>query len=144
MSSEIDQNQMKVVILKLLDKAGMDERLTLRLLRNKAEDKLKLDRGSLKVKRDYIKTIIMKWWRANKNATSSSSKPTEPEQTSPEIEKEWKLLVKVAKAAGKWPAISKHLNNDSYSSKVKSLRKRFAIILLKYFIKVLFHNTDIV
>ena len=59
--TEIDVDKMRALVIKLLDKAGEDPRLTPRLLRNKMEDKMNLERGALKVKRELIKTLIVKW-----------------------------------------------------------------------------------
>ena len=59
--TEIDVDKMRTLVVKLLDKAGEDPRLTPRLLRNKMEDKMNLERGALKVKRELIKTLIVKW-----------------------------------------------------------------------------------
>jgi hypothetical protein len=46
-----NNNDFKSVIFKLLDKAGKDPRLTPRILREKAEQRLSLNKGDLKSKR---------------------------------------------------------------------------------------------
>ena len=71
MSRDVDMDEVKIIVLKLLDKAGTDPRLTPRILRNKTEDKLKLERGDLNPKREYIKKLIYKWWKANGFSTNS-------------------------------------------------------------------------
>jgi ElaB/YqjD/DUF883 family membrane-anchored ribosome-binding protein len=60
--AENDEQRMLQTITKLLDKAGKDPRLTPRILREKAEQRLELAKGSLKSKREKIKDIIYKWW----------------------------------------------------------------------------------
>ena len=57
-ATEYDEKVMRSIILKLLDKAGTDKRLTLRILRNKTEEKMKLQKGILKEKRDFLGTGI--------------------------------------------------------------------------------------
>jgi phage-related tail protein len=53
-------------ITKLLDKAGKDPRLTPRILREKAEQRMELNKGDLKTKREKIKDIIYDWWKKQK------------------------------------------------------------------------------
>jgi phage-related tail protein len=53
-------------ITKLLDKAGKDPRLTPRILREKAEQRMELNKGDLKPKREKIKDIIYDWWKKQK------------------------------------------------------------------------------
>ncbi len=68
MSSSSDSNQLPpeadvfVLVVKLLDKAGKDPRLTIRILREKAESRLQLKKGSLKPLRPKIKDCVVKWW----------------------------------------------------------------------------------
>ena len=162
--AEIDQAQVKIIVLKLLDKAGNDPRLTPRILRNKVEDKMNIERGGLKVKRDYIKTLIYKWWKVNHpestitgaplsaikaaatasavsssgsssssankgdkgkvvSSTSTASATAPPEVT--EEEKEWKALIRVAKAGDKWPLLGKGLKEVDIKEKITELRKRY-------------------
>jgi hypothetical protein len=52
-------------IIKLLNKAGQDPRLTPRVLRKKLEEKMKLSEGSLKDNREDIKKSILKWFKKN-------------------------------------------------------------------------------
>lgn len=64
------EEQLLQTITKLLDKAGRDPRLTPRLLREKAEQRLTLTKGDLKPQRERIKTIICDWWQAQKQLQS--------------------------------------------------------------------------
>jgi hypothetical protein len=73
--------------MKLLWKAGTDPRVTPRLLREKAEDRLKISRGTLKPMRNYIKDIVMDWHSDRMEKLGADIK----------------LLVKLAKAAGFGP-----------------------------------------
>ncbi len=52
------------VVLKLLQKAGKDPRLTPRLLREKSAQRLGVDKDTLKPYRNKIKDIIMEWYDA--------------------------------------------------------------------------------
>lgn len=61
----IDIDKLKGVVLKLLDRAGADRRLTPGILRRKAEQKMKLEEGSLKTMKPNIMRYITKWWDAN-------------------------------------------------------------------------------
>jgi phage-related tail protein len=60
--------QLAQTVTKLLDKAGKDPRLTPRLLREKAEQRLTLTKGELKPQRERIKNIICEWWQKQRNA----------------------------------------------------------------------------
>ena len=59
---------MQATVTKLLDKAGSDPRLTPRILREKAEQRMNLLKGDLKPNRERIKDIIYEWWRVRKSA----------------------------------------------------------------------------
>ncbi len=83
-SSLPTRDSLSEVVMKLLNKAGTDPRVTPRMLREKAEDRLKLSRGTLKPMRNDIKDMVMEWHNQRM------------EQVSNDI----KLLVKLAKAAG--------------------------------------------
>ena len=54
----IDAVQLTSVLNKLLDKAGTDARLTPRLLREKAEQRMKLEPGQLIAKKADIMDVI--------------------------------------------------------------------------------------
>ena len=139
--SSYDEKVMKGIILKLLDKAGTDRRLTLRILRNKTEDKLKLDRGTLKEKRELIKTLTYKWWKVNqadtngksssdttKGSSSAATKTSSSTATNSAPSKqasesnEWKQLQSLAKAVGKSVFIK--TLDESLNEKVKSNKLR--------------------
>lgn len=142
--AEIDQVQLKAIVLKLLDKAGHDPRLTPRILRNKVEDKMSIERGGLKIKRDYIKTLIFKWWKVNHpesaitsgplpaikaGGSASSSSSVDKVKTEPtEDDKEWKALIRIAKAGDKWPLLGKGLGALDIKEKKTELRKRYVPI----------------
>lgn len=64
--TEVDQDELLLkTITKLLDKAGKDPRLTPKILREKAEQRMELSKGHLKDKREAIKLIICEWWKKN-------------------------------------------------------------------------------
>jgi len=62
MADETLLQDLKPVLMKLLSKAGKDPRLTPRLLREKAAQRLSLDKEAVKKFREQIKDIIMEWW----------------------------------------------------------------------------------
>ena len=64
MSEEFEQT-LFTNVLKLLNKAGQDPRLTPRILRKKLEERMNLPEGELKSKRELIKTHIFKWFKKN-------------------------------------------------------------------------------
>lgn len=72
MSTEVSTSwtdeDVEKTVTKLLDKAGHDPRLTPRILREKAEQRLNLAKGDLKPKRESIKVIICDWWQKRKAA----------------------------------------------------------------------------
>lgn len=99
MSNADDENsQVLIVIMKLLDKAGDDPRLTARILRGKAEERLKLSAGSLKSKREMIKKIIVKWWNSKHSSSLSSSADAVPVQS--EEDKALQRLNKLTRNVG--------------------------------------------
>lgn len=67
-SANNGEDAMVKTITKLLDKAGRDPRLTPRILREKAEQRMELSKGDLKPKRDKIKDVIYEWWKKQKQA----------------------------------------------------------------------------
>jgi hypothetical protein len=73
MSLPSDEVVVKVVY-KLLDKAGHDPRLTLRILRNKTEDRLSLERSALKGIRPQIKNYVYEWWCLREKAAVDTIK----------------------------------------------------------------------
>lgn len=105
MSSLPSDDAIKEQIMKLLLKAGTDPRVTPRILREKAEQRLKLDKDRLKVKRDIIKDWILLWW------TERNAKFAE----------DLKLLVKLSKAAGYAPAIFSDIRDMEDREKQKEI-----------------------
>lgn len=119
---DIDSVQLTSVVNKLLDKAGMDARLTPRLLREKAEQRMKLEPGRLISKKTDIMNTIVSWWMENQ---PTSTKPkTTGDATSGEVTA-LQSLSKYAKAVGKGPHFFKELNNDSDADKAKDIRRRY-------------------
>ena len=143
-ATEYDEKVMRSIILKLLDKAGTDKRLTLRILRNKTEEKMKLQKGILKEKREMIKSLTYKWWKVNQtnsnNTATEAAKPTATtsdntksssstldSKTVKTTSEEWKQLASLAKAVGKSVFIKtmdEHLNEKEKSIK---LRKKYVV-----------------
>jgi hypothetical protein len=76
-------------VKRLLNKAGTDPRVTPRLLREKAEQRLKLVKETLKPMREDIKDMIMTWHKERMD----------------KLGVEIKLLVKLTKAAGFGPSL---------------------------------------
>jgi len=115
-------------LVKLLDKAGHDPRLTPRILREKAEDRLSMPRHSLKPKREWIKKIIVRWWTQNvdskieKDKVSNGVNSTRVEVS--EEEKAMKQYSKLAKAIGH-SELLKDLGNLSHDAKISTLRSKF-------------------
>ena len=126
---KIDEIQLRQTVNKLMDKAGRDQRLTPRLLREKAEEKMKLPKGALKCKRTRIKVMIIDWWSKNVEpvnvaVTSKSTKKESGDgvETDPELVI-LRSLAKYAKAVGKGPSYFKELTGSTVE-KAKVLRKR--------------------
>ena len=63
-----DAETLVKTVTKLLDKAGKDPRLTPRILREKAEQRMSLSKGDLKPQREKIKGVIWDWWEKQKSA----------------------------------------------------------------------------
>jgi hypothetical protein len=106
--------ELREIVMKLLDRAGKDPRLTARLLREKAEEKLKMKKDSLKKHRSEIKDMIEVWWRKNMMKEDADEELAM-----------LKRLVKYAKAVGKGPAFFKGIADvNSYAEKASIIRKR--------------------
>eukprot|EP01036_Dinobryon_divergens_P030361 gene30361-39594_t len=116
----------KQTLKRLLDKAGNDPRLTPRILREKAEQKLHLETGELKRFRETIKTIIIEWWLKDNKARSA---PTIDQKSSVD-ETEWRALRSLANSSGNSSCL-KDLP-DSIKQKNKLLRERLRKIGLKF------------
>lgn len=111
-------------LVKLLDKAGHDPRLTPRILREKAEDRLSMKRRSLKPKREWIKKVIVRWWiqnidKAEKDKGSNGAKKEEVT----EEDKAMRQYNKLAQAVGQ-SELLKDLGNLSRSAKISNLRSK--------------------
>ena len=111
-------------LVKLLDKAGHDPRLTPRILREKAEDRLSMKRHSLKPKREWIKKVIVRWWiqnidKAEKDKGSNGAKKEEVT----EEDKAMRQYNKLAQAVGQ-SELLKDLGNLSRSAKISNLRSK--------------------
>ena len=108
MSTSIDEAELFNQIVKLLNKAGQDPRLTPRVLRKKLEERMKVSDGALKSSRELIKKNMLKWYK--KNCEDEYKKVVESVQPkkSPIVEKEVSIeektlsqIGKLAKAVGK-------------------------------------------
>lgn len=95
--------------MKLLEKAGTDERLTPRLLREKTAQKMKLAPEDLKKMKTEIMKLIIQWWdNAHPDSRTIVSR-----------------LSILARAVGKGPNFFKDINlQESHTEKAKQMRKR--------------------
>lgn len=140
--AEVDDQTVKVQAIRLLDKAGKDPRLTLRILREKCEDRLKLSRYALTPRRDMLKKLTMKWLAQNPELTAEIDKemyksiaktaaaPTvakpassSGEQTEDQIIQQ---LAKFANAKGKLPLVKAIVKGSEAPKSVKivDIRKK--------------------
>lgn len=76
----VDMKELEAIVVKLLEKKGMDPRLTPRLLREKTEQKMHLEADALFKMKSQIMVIIESWWKsthpsAGNNKTSKNEKP---------------------------------------------------------------------
>ena len=60
-NSKDGSDPVETMVFKLLNKAGRDPRLTPRILREKAEQRLSMTKGELKPQRNRIKDMIVEW-----------------------------------------------------------------------------------
>ena len=128
---KIDDAQLKVVVNKLMDKAGLNPRLTPRLLREKAEARMKLPDGALKNKRPRIKIFIVDWWSkivapvpsAPKSSKGSGGGDDDDHTIDPDLAL-LRNIAKYAKAVGKGNSFFKDLPATTNKEKAKVLRKR--------------------
>lgn len=109
----IDVGMLQLTVTKLLDKAGFDARLTPRLLREKVEQRMKLEPDALKSMKPEIMAMITDWW------IETHGNKRKPRQVSA-----LESLSKLAKAVGKGPHFFKSLNFTSDSEKADDIRKR--------------------
>jgi hypothetical protein len=119
MALTIDDGKLKDMIMKLLDRAGKNPRLTPRLLRSKAEERLRLEKDSLKSKRNSIKKFIEIWWNSNMKTTETKS---ETVLSAEDITLQ--SLNKLAKAIGKGAQFFKQISEKPLAEKIKILRKK--------------------
>ena len=132
-TTPVDDAKLKEMILKLLDRAGSNPRLTARLLREKAEERLKLDKDALKFKREDIKNIIAEWWNANVVSKPPVVKKEIPSSTDRILQ----ALTRLAKAVGKGPVFFKKIADESTGAKIRHIRQRCsAIPVLLIFLKL--------
>lgn len=113
MSKLPSDDVVKEHIMKLLAKAGTDPRVTPRLLREKAEQRMKLDKDTLKAKRESIKDWVLLWW-TERNARFAE---------------ELKLLVKLSKAAGYAPGIFSDIRDMEDREKQKEILSQRCVFL---------------
>ena len=113
----IDIEQLQLTVTKLLDKAGTDARLTPRLLREKVEQRMKLEPDALKSMKPEIMTMITEWWIETHN-NRGGGKKTVAQLLAIES------LSKFAKAVGKGPHFFKSLNCATGAEKADDIRKR--------------------
>lgn len=119
MSSE---EQLNFTISKILEESypcSLD--LTTRLLREKAEDELKLERAALKDKRDYIKTIILAWWKEKNTVNGGDEQQT--------IFKQFSKLLGVV---GLGSTFIKSLNNLTISDKIAAAKHKLKSIGIEF------------
>jgi hypothetical protein len=107
----------EAMIIKLLNKAGKDPRLTPRILRNKAEERLQLQHGELKIVRPKLKKIIVKWCKDNlENNDEKTSNLTREERI-------LKQLHRLARAGGKLNVTS-GLSDSTIQEKISIIQKK--------------------
>ena len=114
----LNLKEVEAVVNKLLDKAGTDERLTPRLLRQKVEQKMKIEPDSLLPVKANILKMISDWWDKNfPEKNGASGQPPLPSSV--------ESLSKFARAVGKGPQFFKTLNHNSDEEKALDILKRF-------------------
>lgn len=112
MSNVLPEKELiRSTIIKLLEKANRHPSLTPKLLRNKLEEKLKLQPGCLSAKKIFIKKIALQWW------VSGESTEMTPTQLA------LKRLTKLATVAGKMH-LFKSLGELSEEEKISLLREK--------------------
>ena len=88
MAAEGGSDNLLKTITKLLDKAGTNPRLTPRILREKAEQRMSLQKGDLKPNREEIKKMICKWWE-----TQRASQVDKEESTLKAVRNNWFIFL---------------------------------------------------
>ena len=120
-STDIDIKQLQNTVKKLLDKAGTDARLTPRLLREKVEQRMKLEPGALTCKKSDIMDEIIKWWKETQPAIKAKDSVDAHATELTALQS----ITKYAKAVGKGPHFLKEFLQDSDVEKAKDIRKRY-------------------
>ena len=144
MSVSTDELQLRITgcINKLLDKAGKDPRLTIRLLREKAEERLKMTKDELKPKRQLIKKLVIQWWTQKQKEAISVNVPSSSSSSSASIASTaaksssigtkspdeicLQQLNRLAKAVGMMQTVNKMYADFNITDKIAGIRKRFA------------------
>ncbi len=139
MAGPLDIGVLDQTVTKYLSRAGTDPRCTPKVLREKTEDKMKLDRGTLDAFKPRIKKLIIKWWKetgrdqVGNNGTSSSKIKAESRDTvapaivppSEEEVRTWKAFKAFSKASGKGAELLMGLNEIKVAGdRIAALRKR--------------------
>ena len=135
MAGPLDIGVLDQTVTKYLSRAGTDPRCTPKVLREKTEDKMKLERGTLEAFKPRIKKLIIKWWKeSGKEQVSNSTKVKEemPDKVTPAVvppsEEEvrmWKAFKAFAKASGKGAELLAGLNEIKVAGdRIAALRKR--------------------
>lgn len=121
---KIDIEQLQVTVTKLLDKAGTDVRLTPRLLREKVEQRMKLEPDTLRPLKPKIMTMIVDWWKENHRivveiepAIKRTPEPTELES-----------LRNYVRAIEKSSHFFRNLKSLSDADQADNIRKRCKVI----------------
>jgi hypothetical protein len=114
----VDEVELTIVINRLLDRAATNPRLTPRLLREKAEQKMKLEPGELKAMKAKIMKMIELWWHSTYPEESPSAETADDVELS-----RLKSLNRFAKAVGKGPIFFKDLS-DSNKRRADQIRKK--------------------
>jgi hypothetical protein len=71
----IDQKELKDIVMKLLEKKGDDPRLTPKLLREKTEQKMHLEKDALFKMKSQIMGMIESWWKLSHPSSGNSKTP---------------------------------------------------------------------
>lgn len=140
MAGPLDIGVLDQTVTKYLSRAGTDPRCTPKMLREKTEDKMKLERGTLDAFKPRIKKLIIKWWKetgkeqVGNGSTSSAAnvKEESPGKAAPEVVKPseeevktWKAFKAFAKASGKSAGLLAGLNEIKVAGeRIAALKKR--------------------
>jgi DNA replicative helicase MCM subunit Mcm2 (Cdc46/Mcm family) len=130
MTTNIDEEELFSHIVKLLNKAGLDPRLTPRVLRKKLEERMKVSEGVLKPSRELIKKNILKWYKKNceedYKKVVESVQPKKATIVEKEVNIEEKTLSqigKLAKAVGK-SSLFTAVKDADVKTKIKTVSEK--------------------